>query len=365
MARLRTDIHNLNAGPAALPTEVLELAQAEIMNLQSSGMSVMEMSHRSAEYESVHNHAIEQLAKLLGVPDDYQILLLQGGASHQFAMLPLNFLTADQTAAYTMTGSWAEKAFKEAKVLGRARVAASTEASEYRRVPNPDEITLESTDAYLHLTSNETIGGVQWAVYPSTGLIPLVADMSSDILSREIDVNQFAMIYAGAQKNLGPSGVTVVMIRKSWLEAARTDIPTIWKYATHAKNNSLYNTPPTFGVYMLALMLDWVKDLGGIAAIEQRNARKAALVYSAIDDSDGFYSGFAHPSCRSRMNITFTLPTPELERAFLQGAKDIGFVGLAGHRSVGGCRASLYNAVSEQSAARLAEYMDTFRRQHA
>lgn len=353
---------NFNAGPAALPREVLERAQRELLNFEGTGMSVMELSHRSKTYEAVQERAEALLRELLSIPPEYRVLFLQGGASLQFAMVPMNFLKPGQTAAYVRTGSWSEKAEKEAAALGQVRVAASTEEGGYRRIPGMGEIQVAPDDAYLHITSNNTIEGTQWHEFADTGQVPLVADMSSDILSRPIPVEKFGLIYAGAQKNLGPSGVTVVILREAWLEHARRDIPTMLRYDIHAKNRSLYNTPPTFAIYLLGLVLEWAREQGGVAALADRNERKARIVYEAIDQSEGFYTGHAEPPSRSRMNITFRCPTPDLDQRFAAEAKEAGLVGLAGHRSVGGLSASLYNAVSEASCTRLAEFMQDFRR---
>jgi phosphoserine aminotransferase len=353
---------NFNAGPAMLPPAVLEQVQAELRDYQGTGMSIMEMSHRSKEFEAVNAQAEAAFKRLLGAGDGYRVLFLQGGASTQFAMVPMNFLPPGGTADYLMTGSWAEKAFEEATALGKARAAASTKAEGYRRVPRPEEIDLSREPAYVHLTSNETIQGIQWSALPDVGGRPLVADMSSDILSRPIDAGKFALIYAGAQKNLGPSGVTAVLLRESWLAKANKNVPTMLRYATHVKNNSLYNTPPSFGVYVLNLVLAWVEKLGGLEAMAERNARKARAVYGAIDASGGFYRGHAAPEARSHMNVTFRLPGEPLEKQFLAEAGAAGMVGLAGHRSVGGIRASLYNAVSPEAGETLAGFMRDFAR---
>jgi len=352
--------YNFNAGPSALPLEVLEKAQRELVDFRGTGMSVMELSHRSAAYEEVHNQAISLLKELLSIPDNYEVLFLQGGASLQFSMIPMNFLKPEQKAAYVMTGSWSEKALTEAKLFGNPYEAASTKEGKYRRIPQVEEIHYNSDDAYIHLTSNNTIYGTQWRDFPNTGDVPLIADMSSDILSRPIDVSKFALIYAGAQKNLGPSGVTVAIIRKDLLENANTSIPTMLKYSTHAKNNSLYNTPPTFGIYMLGEVLSWVKEIGGISEISRRNEEKAKLIYDAIDDSNGFYIGHAEKDSRSLMNITFRLKDEELEKKFLAEAKKEGFIGVNGHRSVGGCRASTYNAVPYETCKAFSQFMVQF-----
>jgi phosphoserine aminotransferase len=357
-------VFNFNAGPAVLPPGVLEQARDELLDYQGRGLSILEMSHRSREFEAINAQAEARFKRLLGVGDGYRVLFLQGGASLQFAMVPLNFLPAGATADYLLTGAWAEKAYEEAAALGRARAAASTKADGYRRVPRPGEIDLGTSAAYVHLTSNETIQGIQWHAFPDVGGRPLVADMSSDILSRPLDAGRFALIYAGAQKNLGPSGVTAVLLRESWLAEANRGVPTMLRYATHVKSNSLYNTPPTFAVYVLNLVLQWVEQLGGLPAMAERNARKAATVYEAIDRSGGFYRGHALPESRSLMNVTFRLPSEALEKQFLAEAQAAGMVGLAGHRSVGGVRASLYNAVGPEACGALASFMDEFARRH-
>ncbi|MFC5588555.1 3-phosphoserine/phosphohydroxythreonine transaminase [Sporosarcina soli] len=353
-------VYNFNAGPSALPAAVLEKAQKELINFRGTGMSVMELSHRSKPYEEVHNQVIERLKKLYSIPENYEVLFIQGGASLQFSMVPMNFLQTGKKAGYVMTGVWSEKAFAEAERLGDAYQVASTETDKHNHIPNPNELNYNEDDAYLHITTNNTIYGTQWKDYPDTGNVPLIADMSSDIMSKPIDVSKFALIYAGAQKNLGPSGVTVVIIRKDLLEKANPDNPTILKYATHAKNNSLYHTPPTFGIYMLGEVLGWIEECGGLEAVTQRNEEKAKLIYDVIDNSDGFYRGHAELESRSLMNITFRLADEALEKKFLAEAKDAGFVGLNGHRSVGGCRASAYNAVPVEACKALSEFMIQF-----
>lgn len=357
-------VYNFNAGPSALPREVLEKAQAELVDFKGSGMSVMEMSHRSATYEEVHNQAIERLKSLFSIPENYEVLLLQGGASLQFAMIPMNFLPEGKKASYVMSGAWSDKALKEARTIGEAYEAASTKSENYKRVPAANEITYDEQDAYVHITSNNTIFGTQFHDFPSTGNVPLIADMSSDILSRPVDVSQFGMIYAGAQKNLGPSGVTVAIIRKDLLENGNTAIPAILRYTTHAANNSLYNTPPSFGIYMLGEVLSWMEKQGGVENIARNNEAKAKLIYDTIDESGGFYTGHAEKDSRSFMNITFRLADEALEKQFLQEAKDAGFVGLNGHRSVGGCRASAYNAVPVEACRALQQFMKDFQEKH-
>lgn len=356
--------YNFNAGPSALPQEVLEKAQQQLVDFRDSGMSIMEMSHRSAIFDEVHNEAIALLKKLYAIPENYEVLFLQGGASLQFTMVPMNFLSTDQKASYVLSGSWSEKAFKEAKFFGTPVEAASTKDNQYRNIPALADIQFDEDDAYVHITSNNTIYGTQWKDYPDTGNVPLVADMSSDILSKPIDIQKFGLIYAGAQKNLGPSGVTVVIIRKDLLEKANKNIPTMLKYTTHADSNSLYNTPPTFGIYMLGEVLKWVESNGGVTAVEKHNELKAKVIYDAIDNSNGFYKGHATPESRSLMNITFRVADEELEKQFLAEAKAAGFVGLNGHRSVGGCRASTYNAVPLEACEALRDFMVDFQQKH-
>ncbi|NLG84563.1 MAG: 3-phosphoserine/phosphohydroxythreonine transaminase [Firmicutes bacterium] len=357
-------VYNFNPGPAILPLPVLNEIQRDLLDFAGTGMSILEVSHRSKEYEAVHLETEASLKELLGLGDDYRVLFLGGGASLQFAMVPLNFLPTGATADYILTGSWSEKAYEEAGRIGRVHIAASSKDTNYDRIPHPDEIRLSPNPAYVHITSNNTIYGTQWASLPSFGEIPLVADMSSDILSRRFDATKFALIYAGAQKNLGPAGVTVVIIRRDMLEKVPSHLPVMLRYDIHAKNNSLYNTPPAFAVYTVMLVLRWVKSQGGIAAIEARNKEKAALVYAAIDESGGFYRGHARPEARSLMNVTFRLPSEELEKAFLAEAKAAGLVGLKGHRSVGGLRASIYNAMPGEGCRVLAEFMRDFARRN-
>ncbi len=353
---------NFNAGPAALPLEVLQTAQKEFIDFNESGMSVMELSHRSKEYEAVHQKAKSLLIELMGIPEDYDILFLQGGASLQFSMLPMNFLTPEKTAHFVMTGAWSEKALAEAKLFGNTSVTATSESDNYSYIPEVD-LTDVKDGAYLHITSNNTIFGTQWQEFPNSP-IPLVADMSSDILSRKIDVSKFDVIYGGAQKNLGPSGVTVVVMKKSWLQNENDNVPKILKYSTHVKADSLYNTPPTFAIYMLSLVLEWLKKNGGVETAEQRNEQKAQVLYSCIDESNGFYKGHARKDSRSRMNVTFTLRDDELTKKFVQEAKERKMVGLGGHRSVGGCRASIYNAVSLEDCEKLAAFMKKFQQEN-
>lgn len=353
---------NFNAGPAGLPLPALERARDEFIDFQGSGMSILEHSHRGKEYEGVHDEAIALLTEMLGVPPTHQILFLQGGASLQFAQVPMNFLPKDGSADYLLTGTWSEKALDEAKLLGAPRVAATTLMPDkrYTRVPKQSELKLDAKAAYVHLTSNNTIFGTQFHTFPDVGDVPLIADMSSDILWRKIDVSKFALIYAGAQKNIGPSGVTLVILERDLMSRARKDIPKILRYSTHAESNSLYNTPPTFGIYLMRNVLAWIKGVGGLAQIEKWNREKAELVYGALDRMSRFYRAPVEKDSRSVMNIVFRLGTEALEDKFVSEAKKAGMVGLKGHRSAGGIRVSAYNAVTPDNIRTLVGFMEQF-----
>jgi len=356
-------VHNFNAGPAALPLPALLRAQHEMIDFAGSGMSVMEHSHRGKEYEAVHNETLALLAGLLSMPDTHQILFLQGGAHQLFGMVPMNFLRPGQQADYLLTGVWGEKALEEARTVGQARVAATSgHDGTYTRALRDDEIQVDDGAAYVHFTTNETIHGVQFQKMPTLGKAPVVVDMSSDILSKPLDVAPYDLIYAGAQKNIGPSGVAVVIAKKSFMAQGRTDLPKFFRFSTHAANNSLYNTAPTFAVYMMRNVLLWLKELGGLGAIEQLNERKAAAIYEALDEAPDFYRAPVDKDSRSRMNVVFRLPSEALEERLVGEAKKQGMVGLKGHRSVGGLRVSLYNAVSLESAAALAQLLRDFRK---
>ena len=362
----KTTVHrvfNFSAGPAAMPVSVLEEAQRDLLALPGAGMSIVEISHRSKMFEAILAQAEADIRTLAGVPANYRVLFLQGGASLQFSMVPMNLLGAGAAADYIDSGSWAEKAIQEAKKVGTVNVAATTKADGYTRVPEQTELKLTGGAAYVHMTSNNTIEGTEWKAVPDVGGLPLVADASSDILSGPIDVSRFGVIYAGAQKNLGPSGVTLVIIREDLLEQSDKNLPTMLSYKVLAENNSLYNTPNTFGVYIFGLVMQWLKSLGGLAAISRLNQRKAAMLYSEIDRT-GFYRGTAQVESRSLMNITFRLPSEELEKTFDRQASAAGFDGLKGHRSVGGLRASIYNAFPEEGVAGLVDFMREFERTH-
>ena len=356
-------IFNFSAGPAVLPVPVLEKAREEMLSLPGVGMSVMEISHRSKTFDEIHRGAEQGLRELLGIPEGYRVLFLQGGASLQFSMVPINFLPAGGSADYVITGSWGKKALKEAKRQGTARVAADMADSRYSRVPSQSELQLDPGAAYVHVTSNETIEGVEWKEDPEVGGVPLVCDASSDICSRPVDVSKYALIYAGAQKNLGPSGVTLVILKEDLLGHIPDGLHTMLDYRTHVENDSLYNTPNTWGIYILRLVCDWVKGEGGLEGIHRRNEEKAGKIYDCVDATD-FYRGHAAPEARSLMNITFRLPSEELEKKFTSEATAAGLDGLKGHRSVGGIRASIYNAFPVEGVDALVAFMKEFERKN-
>src|SRR5947208_1703618 len=356
-------IYNFSAGPAVIPVPVLEQARDEMLSLPGVGMSVMEISHRSKAFDEIIQGAGEGLRELLNIPKDYTVLFLQGGASLQFAMVPMNFLSLDSAADYIVTGSWGKKAVKEAQKFGTADLAANMADGGFTRVPNQDELLLNPAAAYVHLTSNETIEGVEFKTEPEVGDVPLVADMSSDILSRPISVKEYGIIYAGAQKNMGPSGVTVVIMREDLLPRVREGLATMLDYNTQAKNKSLYNTPNTWGIYILNLVCKWLKEKGGLAGMQQENEAKAKLIYDAIDATD-FYRGHADADSRSVMNVTFRLPSEDLEKKFASEATAAGMDGLKGHRSVGGIRASIYNAFPREGCEALVEFMKEFEKKN-
>lgn len=357
-------VYNFNAGPATLPLPVLEEAQQQMLDFQGLGMSILEISHRSPHFEALIHEAEALTRELFSIPEGYRVLFLQGGASLQFSMVPMNLLREGATADYILTGSWSEKALKEAEKVGSVHVAATTQEENYRRIPGVDEITLSAQPAYVHFTSNNTIYGTQWRALPTLGDALLVADMSSDLLSRPVDIRPYGIIYGGLQKNAGPAGATMVIIREDLLDLAPKSIPTMLRYAIHAKNDSLYNTPPVFSIYVCLLVLRWLKNNGGLDVMAARNAEKAALIYDVIDGSGGFYRGHAEPDSRSLMNITFRLADEDKEKQFLKEAKAAGFVGLPGHRSVGGIRASTYNAMPKEGCEALASFMKEYQAQN-
>ena len=353
-------IYNFSSGPAVIPEPVLERAREEMMSLGGVGMGVMELSHRSRHFAGVLDAAERGLRDLLRLPDNYRVLFLQGGATMQFAMLPMNFLPAGGTAEYVVTGAWGEKALAEAKRYGDAKLTISTLSDGYRTVPSRDDLHLQPDAAYIHYTSNETIHGVEFKYDLDGHGVPVVCDVSSNILSKPIDVEKYALIYAGAQKNIGPSGVTVVIVRDDMLERVPEGLTPLLDYRAIAENRSMLNTPNTWGIYMVSLVCDWLKEQGGLEAMKLRNEDKAAILYGAIDSSDGFYRGHAERSARSSMNVTFRLPSDDLEKRFCDEAAALGMDGLAGHRSVGGIRASIYNAFPRQGVERLVEFMSDF-----
>jgi len=359
-------VYNFSPGPAMLPLPVLEKARDELLALPGEGISVLEMSHRSKAFTSIIESAEANLRKLLGIPDSYRVLFLQGGAQLQFAMVPMNLLAGTHKSAdYILTGSWGKKALKEAKTQGGTRVAFDAESDNYSRVPEQNELTLKSDAAYVHFTSNETIQGVQFPTEPDTGDVPLVCDCSSDFLSRPVPIERYGVMYACAQKNAGPSGVTMVIIRDDLVKQSAGGLPSMLSYKAIAENNSLLNTPPTFAIYAVNLITEWLlNDIGGLEKMHAHNQRKAQILYDRIDQSDGFYEVHAQPGSRSLMNVAFRLKDSNLEGPFLEGAAQQGLVALKGHRSVGGCRASIYNAMPEAGVKLLAEFMADFQKKH-
>ena len=355
-------IHNFSAGPAVLPEPVLRKAQEAVWNVAGSGIGIMEHSHRGKVFDRIINEAEQACRSLAGIPDNYRVLFLQGGASLQFAMVPMNFLNGDRTADYLLTGVWSQKAVKEAKPLGKVHIAASSEATNFDRIPKAGEIRYSANPTYVHLTTNNTIFGTQWKTEPSVPAgVPLVADTSSDMYSRPIDVRKYGLIYAGAQKNLGPAGVVLVIIRDDLVEAGSKTLPTMLQYRTHAAENSMYNTCPTFAIYVMGEVFKWIQSQGGLAAMAERNQAKAGVLYDYLDESD-FFRTTAQPDSRSLMNVCFRAPTEELEAQFVSEATKRGLDGLKGHRSVGGMRASIYNACPRESVEALVAFMKEFER---
>ena len=356
-------IFNFSAGPAVLPLEVLEEAQRDLVELPGVGMSILEISHRSKTFDDIIQGCAADMRTLAKIPSDYKILFLQGGASLQFSMVPMNLLPTGGSADYIVTGVWGQKAVKEAKKVGTVRIAGTTEADSFKGVPKPQDLKFDPGAAYVHMTSNNTIYGTEWHWLPDTGAVPLVSDMSSDIFSRPVDIGKHALIYAGAQKNLAPAGVTLAIIREDMLEKSPPALHTMLSYAVHAENQSLYNTPPVFAIYVMRLVMTWLLKNGGLEAMDTHNQRKADKLYAEIDRS-GYYRGHAHPDARSRMNVTFRLPSEELEKKFAKDATAAGLDGLKGHRSVGGMRASIYNAFPETGVDALVAFMQEFERKN-
>jgi phosphoserine aminotransferase len=363
MSTTTTRVFNFSSGPAVLPVSVLEQIQRDLVALPGVGMSILEVSHRSAIFEQVIAKAEADLRELAGIPSNYKVLFLQGGASLQFSMVPLNLLTDGRTADYIVTGTWTDKAAKEAKKVGVVNIAATGAADNFSRIPDASEWTLTPDAAYVHITSNNTIEGTQWHNEPNVGAVPLVSDASSDILSRPIDVSKYGLIYAGAQKNLGPAGTTIVIIREDLLQRSSKSLHTMLNYAIHAENGSLYNTPPVFAIYGVGLVLQWLRGQGGLEAVARVNQRKASKLYAEIDRT-GFYRPTANTADRSLMNVTFRLPSEALEKQFVKDSTAAGFDGLKGHRSVGGMRASIYNAFPEDGIDALVAFMREFERKN-
>jgi len=357
---MKERILNFSAGPAVLPEAVLKEAQRDLLALPGVGMSVLEISHRSKTFDEIITGCEADIRKLAKIPDNYRVLFLGGGASLQFSMVPMNMLPAGGKADYIVTGSWSKKAVKEAQKVGTVQIAGSTESENFSRVPEPSEIRIDPEAAYVHFTTNNTIFGTEWEKEPESGSVPLVADASSDIFSRPIEVSKYALLYAGAQKNLAPAGVTLVLVRDDMLARSPKNLPTMLDYNTHAKEKSLYNTPPVFPIYVMRLVMKWMLAEGGLEAIGRRNADKANLLYGAIDGSGGFYRAHARPGSRSNMNVTFRLPSEDLEKRFVSEATSQGLDGLKGHRSVGGIRASIYNAFPRQGVETLISFMKDF-----
>ena len=357
-------IFNFSAGPCTLPLSALEEAQAEFVDFQGQGMSLIEMSHRSAEYDAVHMEAMDLVRRLYGVPDNYKVLFLGGGATLQFSMVPMNLMPAGGQCDFTLTGAWAKKAAADAAKIGTVNVLFDGKDGNYMSLPEASSLQVTPDAAYLHLTSNETIGGVQWPDFPDTGDVPLVCDMSSDFVSRPVDVSRFGLIYAGAQKNAGPAGTSIVIIREDLLARSPETLTAYLSYATHAPKDSMYNTPPVFPIYMVMKTLTWLEKEGGLTAARERADARAALVYGAIAQDSGFYRCPVDADCRSNMNIVFRLPSEELEKQFVSEALAAGMSGLKGHRSVGGCRASVYNAMPLAGAQALADFMGEFARKN-
>jgi len=355
--------YNFNAGPSTLPLSVLEELQQDLVDYKGMGLSLLEDSHRAPTYEAVHHEAVALFRELLGIPESHKVLFLGGGATLQFAMVPMNFLAAGKSAAYVNSGAWGKKAIEDAKKLGQVQIVFDGKESNFTTLPDPASVKVDPASAYLHFTSNETIGGLQWKGWPETGEVPLICDMSSDIFSRAVPVKKFAYIYAGAQKNMGPAGVTVVIIRKDLAENAPPNLPTMLQYSTHIENSSTFNTCPVMAIFVVHEVMKWLKEMGGVPEMEKVNNKKAALIYDILDNSS-FYRGTVQKDSRSKMNIPFRLPTEDLEAEFLSQANKNNLKGLKGHRSVGGMRASIYNAMPIEGVQKLVDFMADFEKSH-
>ena len=356
-------VFNFNPGPATLPLDVLKIVQEELLDYRGTGMSIMETSHRAPEFDEINKQAMALMRETLGLGDNYKVLFMGGGASTQFALIPMNFLPEGKVGAYVDTGTWSSKAIKEANIIGKAHLAASSKDEGYSFIP--DKLDVPSDAAYLHITSNNTIKGTQYQDIPDAGKIPLICDMSSDIASRQHDFTKFSMIYAGAQKNLGPSGVTVVIIRDDFLATAKEGLPSMLTYKTFAEKDSLYNTPPSFAIYVVKLILEWIKGQGGLKAVEKVNMAKKECLYQIMDLYPDYYKGTARKDSRSWMNVTMRMANEDLEKKFIADAKAAGFVGLKGHRSVGGVRFSIYNAMPLEGVEKVVEFMEKFRKENS
>lgn len=353
-------VFNFNPGPATLPLEVLKIIQNELLDYRGTGMSVMELSHRSAEFDEINESAIRLAREVMSLPDNYHIVFLGGGASTQFAMVPMNFLSEGQTAAYVDTGAWSSKAIKEAKMIGNVHLAGSSKSANYNFIPKIADLDIPNDAAYLHVTSNNTIFGTEYSEYPKPDGIPLICDMSSDICSRKLNYTDFSMIYAGAQKNLGPSGVTLIAIKDEFLQTAKSGLNTMFSYKTHTSKKSLFNTPPAFSIYIVKLIFEWIKKQGGLAAIEKVNVAKKDRLYQLFDSNSDFFNATAEVDSRSWMNVTVRMPNEDLEKKFIGEAKAAGFIGLKGHRDVGGIRISIYNAMTYDGVDKVASFMESF-----
>ena len=358
-------IFNFSAGPCTLPLPALEKAQNDFVDYQGAGMSLIEMSHRGKHYDEVHHEATANIRDVLNVPESHEVLFIQGGATLQFAMVPLNFMADGKTTEFINTGTWVKKAIADAEKIGPTRILWTGEAENFTRIPEKDDYKVGGDAAYLHICGNETIGGIEYHEYPDTGAVPLVADMSSHIMSRPIEWKKLDLAFAGAQKNLGPAGLALVIMHKAMLEKCKAGLPSYLSYKTHAAKDSLYNTPPVFAIYMMKLTVDWVKSEGGLAEMEKRAMARSGALYDTIDRSEGWYRCPVDKASRSRMNVCFRLPTEELEAKFIAEALDANFSGLKGHRSVGGCRASMYNAMPVEGAEKLVEFMLKFKKNNA
>ncbi len=353
---------NFNAGPSIVPQDVLKIVQGELLNYKGTGISILESSHRAQEFDEINEQAMALVRELFGLGDNYHVLFMTGGASTQFALIPMNFLGSSQVGSYVDTGTWSTKAIKECRIQGETHIAFSSEDDGFRRVPKMAEISYPENSAYLHVTSNNTIKGTQSHQFPDSRNVPLICDMSSDIASRQLDFNKFSLIYAGAQKNLGPSGLTLVIIRDDLLAKCKEGLPTMLTYKTYAEKKSLYNTPPVFGIYFMKLVLEWIKEQGGLAAIEKINIAKKDLLYNLLDSHPDFYKGVAEEESRSWMNVTMRLPSEELEQKLVAEAKENGIIGIKGHRSVGGIRFSIYNAMPLEGVQTAVEFLEKFRK---